>query len=295
MRPPTRTLLGTVALFVAFALFNAATPTAMPTPSLTIAGFLGSTTLSLYVLANQGPPGVDTKLDVVTGTTMTFVAVGQATYGSEGQAGCSGQPLTGPDGHRTVNGKSCAPKGDSNAVLPSVPIGALIGCITIHNACATKYFAIGAIKSLKATSSGRLYILYNDVNGQYGDNSGGYSVTVSANPRLLPTPNPTTSAYAHAVLADHPVVYYRLDERLGRIAHDSSGNHIDATYGKKTRLGVAGGIRGPGSRVDPAAYSPAGNTLARTSVQSDKKLPSFRFAYSSPVPPHSIVVMRRRP
>ncbi len=88
------------------------------------------------------------------------------------------------------------------------------------------------------------------------------------------TPSPA-SAYANAVLADHPVVYYRLDETSGRIAHDLSGHGYDASYGPATRLGVPGAIE---SESDTAAYSPSGNTLAN--YQSGKGLPAGNTAVS---------------
>jgi hypothetical protein len=40
-----------------------------------------------------------------------------------------------------------------------------------------------------------------------------------------------TLTYPAAVLADHPIAYYRLDEASGSVAHDSSGNDLDGLYG----------------------------------------------------------------
>ena len=37
-------------------------------------------------------------------------------------------------------------------------------------------------------------------------------------------------AYAAAVLADHPSIYYKLDESAGTTATDSSGHRLDGTY-----------------------------------------------------------------
>jgi len=98
---------------------------------------------------------------------------------------------------------------------------------------------------------------------------------------IVPTPTPslTDSGYSRAVLTDRPVVYYRLDERSGRIAHNFSGNGIDATYGPKTTLGVIRGVIGKDGHVEPAAYSPVGNMLTRTPDREDTKLPSFNFIY----------------
>jgi hypothetical protein len=47
-------------------------------------------------------------------------------------------------------------------------------------------------------------------------------------------------SYRGEVMADHPLAYYRLDERDGRVAHDSSGNHLDGTIGRNVRKGAPG-------------------------------------------------------
>lgn len=47
------------------------------------------------------------------------------------------------------------------------------------------------------------------------------------------------SAYRSAVLADHPLAYYRLDEKSGTVAHDSSGHGFNGKIGSKVKLGKA--------------------------------------------------------
>jgi hypothetical protein len=59
------------------------------------------------------------------------------------------------------------------------------------------------------------------------------------------------SAYSSAVLADHPVAYYRLGETSGTTAVDSSGNGNNGTYVGGVALGQPGALL-PGD-TDPAA------------------------------------------
>jgi hypothetical protein len=48
--------------------------------------------------------------------------------------------------------------------------------------------------------------------------------------------------YASVILADRPVGYWRLGERQGTIAYDSSGNHIDGSYLGGFALGAPGAL-----------------------------------------------------
>lgn len=69
-------------------------------------------------------------------------------------------------------------------------------------------------------------------------------------------------SYSSEVLADSPLVYYRLGEASGTVATDSSGNGRNGTYVSSPTLGVTGALTGDsdkamtvagGSRVDQAA------------------------------------------
>jgi hypothetical protein len=55
---------------------------------------------------------------------------------------------------------------------------------------------------------------------------------------------PPHLAYASVVLSDHPVAYYRLDEPTGAVAHDSSGNGLNGTYGAQVTRGAPGLLTG---------------------------------------------------
>lgn len=50
------------------------------------------------------------------------------------------------------------------------------------------------------------------------------------------------SVYAHTILADGPIAYYRLDESGGSVAADSSGNGYNAAYIGTFKFGVAGAL-----------------------------------------------------
>ena len=43
-------------------------------------------------------------------------------------------------------------------------------------------------------------------------------------------------SYRRVVEADHPIAYWRLDEQQGRIAHDSSKNHVSGRIGAHVRI-----------------------------------------------------------
>lgn len=55
------------------------------------------------------------------------------------------------------------------------------------------------------------------------------------------------AAYPAAVLADKPIVYYRLDEASGAVARDRSGNGIDGTFVGAVVLGAAGALKNDGN------------------------------------------------
>jgi hypothetical protein len=59
---------------------------------------------------------------------------------------------------------------------------------------------------------------------------------------LTPTPTPHLSAYSNAILKDHPVAYYRLDETGGTTAYDISGNGHNGTYTSNVTLNQSGAI-----------------------------------------------------
>src|SRR5438874_1551737 len=74
-----------------------------------------------------------------------------------------------------------------------------------------------------------------------------FSVTVVAFPGTSvarPKEAPGAANYSQVILADHPIIYWRLGELSGRTAFDSSGHGRDATYKKGPRKGVQGAIVG---------------------------------------------------
>jgi hypothetical protein len=130
-----------------------------------------TTAVSLAVPAAQGPPGLDSGIDVVGGRALVVTATGRARYGSEGDPTCSGLPETDPDGQRYLGTTRCSPRIDSASALAGAPVGTLIG--RIGNG---PWFAIGSNYSSTTTTSGRLFLMYNDT--YFPDNEAGYSLQV---------------------------------------------------------------------------------------------------------------------
>ena len=110
-----------------------------------------------------------THLDVLQGDFLHFSAEGQWSYGYEGgDAGYYGYPYFNANGWNKL---------DSNAILPYVKIGALIGQI---GNCPP--FLIGTESKITAHCSGQLSLVMNEVLGHYSDNNGEIKVTIEINP-----------------------------------------------------------------------------------------------------------------
>ena len=72
--------------------------------------------------------------------------------------------------------------------------------------------------------------------------------------------------YREVVLADRPVGYWRLDEKSGNIAHDSSGNHHDGTIGARVVLGKPG-------LISDVSASPEFTGADKSSLADDIRIP----------------------
>jgi len=118
--------------------------------------------------------GVSTGVYLTIGNTYNISGTGSARYGYD-SVPCTGYPTTQPDGSRYLGTQNCGPKQDPSATLPSAPIGLLI-------------WRIGngpwepAPASFTATTAGPLYLAFNDVPGEYGDNAGFYTAIVCVSP-----------------------------------------------------------------------------------------------------------------
>ena len=80
-----------------------------------------------------------------------------------------------------------------------------------------------------------------------------------------PAPDSAAASYASAVLADHPLAYFRFDETAGTIAADASGHGNDGTYsltGGTIDYAVAGALHDPSDRA--VALAGLGNAGANT-------------------------------
>jgi PA-IL-like protein len=116
--------------------------------------------------------GVTTGVNVAVGDTYRMSATGSGQNGYDSGDACSGYVTTHPDGSQNLGSHECAPKYDPSAALPTAAIGQLIWRIGNGPWQA-------APASFTATIAGLLILAYNDDPGQYGDNSGFYTATVT--------------------------------------------------------------------------------------------------------------------
>jgi hypothetical protein len=129
---------------------------------------------TVYVPAAMDAPGIDSGVDVLAGQQVMITASGVASYGIDSDCGVSlGLAETDPSGLRYLNGGVCPAKIDPSAASPSAPIGALLARIG-----AGPWLLIGHSNVLTVASAGRVFLLYNDVPGQYANNGGGYMVSI---------------------------------------------------------------------------------------------------------------------
>lgn len=117
---------------------------------------------------------VDSGINISRGELLRFSATGQARYGYEGEP-INDSPITDANGNRLVNGNNIGKKIDPSAQMPNQPIGTLIGRIGRNG----NLFAIGSSNQLMMRESGRLFLCYNDVPDMFGNNGGGYTVSIS--------------------------------------------------------------------------------------------------------------------
>ncbi len=91
---------------------------------------------------------------------------------------------------------------------------------------------------------------------------------------LLPsTTFAAESRYAKEVLADSPLVYYRLDETTGSIAFDSSGHGQNGAYESSTVLGVSGALDGdPDGAISTSGVALTASAATLPSGQAERTL-----------------------
>jgi hypothetical protein len=158
------------------------TPTYTPAPSPTPVPT--ATIKNMSVDAITAPPGVDTLISVAAGSRIQISATGRAQYGWEPSCGTTSYPYTDPDGNQYVDANSqtqaCAPITNPYLVSGTEPIGTLLGRIGTSSG----WFRVGSNYSATASSTGELYLIYNDSNDNtsYTNNSGAYSCIVVVQP-----------------------------------------------------------------------------------------------------------------
>ncbi len=140
------------------------------------------------VVGQTDPQGwFDTGIDIEARTSLRITATGTITWtGSEGSR-------LGPEG---IPPDPCPP-----CVDPSQPFCKLIGLI-VNPTGSTQALAIGAAYQGVTAIRGRLYLVVNDIRGDFHDNTGHFNVTIrtSRRPRKLNAPNhkgrPSCPVYA---------------------------------------------------------------------------------------------------
>ena len=152
------------------------------TTAAAIASTFCTSTLAtvVEVPANMSTP-TSSGVILQVGELLNVEATGSASYGFEGTCDCF--PTTFPDGSRFNGTIDLGPKPDPFAVLPSAPIGALIGEIGVSG----PWFFVGESYSAPADRSGEFFLLYNDAVGTYSNNFGSYFATVSTTAVSEPT------------------------------------------------------------------------------------------------------------
>jgi hypothetical protein len=72
------------------------------------------------------------------------------------------------------------------------------------------------------------------------------------------------TSYRNEVMADHPLAYYRLDERSGSVAHDSSGHGFDGVIGSNVGKGKPGLIPDAATSME---FNGADKSTAREDIR----------------------------
>jgi hypothetical protein len=121
-------------------------------------------------VGNSVPPDVsawlDTGFDLVAGC-------GPVTIAATGTAQFSPVDFTTPASPGP--GPACNPASNPPRLAPDcgAPLGALLGSVG-----GGPPFQIGAVLIFTPSSSGRLFLAYNDIINAYGNNSGAYQVSI---------------------------------------------------------------------------------------------------------------------
>jgi TIR domain len=130
---------------------------------------LAPVSMTVTVPANENC--VNVGMNVAAKERIRFSANGIATYGPEGEP-LNYTPTTNPDGDRfDLTGQRIPKKTDPGALLPSAPVGALVGKVN------NKKFFIGTSNQFLMPEAGALFLCYND--SYFPGNTGEYEVTIT--------------------------------------------------------------------------------------------------------------------
>lgn len=147
-----------------------------------------------FVAATQDVPGTAIA-PIPFGATVyiSAPATPAATYTPTSDGNCRFSPvLTDPNGMRYNFGRPCGPKIDPAANDPNAYIGQLLYGIQCNGASTPTWYAAGTNTQFtldptiycggNTSQPALLSLLYNDTPGGYGNNTGGYNVTIGITP-----------------------------------------------------------------------------------------------------------------
>jgi Concanavalin A-like lectin/glucanases superfamily/PQQ-like domain len=111
------------------------------------------------------------------------------------------------------------------------------------------------VRGISATTNGLAIAgVFTNVNGTPAE-----GVAIFAPTSSPPPPPPPPTGYAATVLADHPTLYWRLDDPSGTTVADSTSNDHAGTYRSGVVYGVASALAGDS---DPAVSGPGSSGVA---------------------------------
>jgi hypothetical protein len=134
---------------------------------------------NVTVIVPATQPWTDTGLNVTRGLQITITATGRICAGSLVFAPCDspdGQSRVSSDGYTCIGGSGMG----GRFLAPGLACWSLIGMIVERGNEAGSIFEVGSSKTLRAKSSGELYLGVND--NYFGDNSGSWAANIFTSP-----------------------------------------------------------------------------------------------------------------
>ncbi|SEO74538.1 S-layer homology domain-containing protein [Paenibacillus sp. OV219] len=146
--------------------------------SITVKFDKTSQSQKVSVSASQDPSQsgyTNTGITLAKGQTVNVTATGIGYYSGFDSY------FTDADGYQFLSSSAdrLSPKMDSMAMVSIAPIGTLVGVIQMSDGSLSGPIVLGTNQTFTVPADGVLLLMYNDDPGYYGNNYGGYDVTVS--------------------------------------------------------------------------------------------------------------------